>query len=402
MNPEELLLEITKPASRPDPFPLYAEARAAGIVRQSGGAYLVSTHREVTALLHDPRVSSNPHNIANFEDPIPPVLPFISQDAADHDRLRRLAMSQFGPPNQPSLVLSREPEIAKRVDELLSAVAGKDEIDVVDDLAYPLPVAVICRMLGVPDEDEPKFHGWADALIRTTGAQDQENAAELVELREKTSADMAGYIAGLIAHHREQPSDCLLSRLANEPSDDRMSDPDLMVTSVLLLVAGHETTVNLISNGALTMLRQPKLRERLRDDPEVAPRFVEELLRMESPVQYMPNRVAVADIDIGGTTIPKGARIVLLVAGASRDPDRFANPDVFDPDRPDNQHFGFGGGIHYCFGAPLARLEGQIALTALARRLENPRLVEDPPPYRPSPVLRGPQHLKVTIDAIAP
>jgi cytochrome P450 len=160
--------------------------------------------------------------------------------------------------------------------------------------------------------------------------------------------------------------------------------------------------VNLISNGALTMLRQPKLRERLRDDPEVAPRFVEELLRMESPVQYMPNRVAVADIDIAGTTIPKGARIVLLVAGASRDPDRFANPDVFDPDRPDNQHFGFGGGIHYCFGAPLARLEGQIALTALARRLENPRLVDDPPPYRPSPVLRGPQHLKVTVDAIAP
>jgi cytochrome P450 len=400
MNPEGLLLEITKPASRPNPFPLYAEARAAGIVRQDNGAYLVSNHREVTALLHDPRVSSNPHNIANYEEPIPAVRPFIAQDAPDHDRLRRLAMSQFGPPDHAALVLEREPEIASLVDTLLSQVADQPEIDVVEDFAHPLPVAVISRLLGVPDEDETKFHTWADALVGGVGAVDQENAQELVDAREKVQVDVAIYLNGLIARHREHPSDNLLSRLANDPSDDRMSDEDLIVTGVLLLVAGHETTVNLIANGALTMFRQPKLRERLRDDPGIATRFVEELLRMESPVQYLPNRVAVADIDIGGVTIPKGARIVLLVAAASRDPDRFPNPDEFDPDRPDNQHFGFGGGIHYCFGAPLARLEGQIALTALARRLENPRLVDDPPPYRPSPVLRGPQHLKVTVDGI--
>jgi cytochrome P450 len=401
MKPEGLLSEITKPATRPNPFPLYAEARAAGIVQQDGGAYLVSRHREVTALLHDPRVSSNPNNIDNFEGPIPAILPFISRDGADHDRLRRLAMSQFGPPDHASLVSEREPEIVERVDALLSQVAGRTEIDVVQDLAYPLPVAVICRLLGVPDEDEPKFHTWADDIVRSAGAVDQENAKELIEEREKIQVELATYLNGLIARHRERPTDCVLSRLANDPSDDRMSDADLMVTGVLLLVAGHETTVNLIANGALTMMRQPKLRERLRDDPEIALRFVEELLRMESPVQYLPNRVAVADIDIGGLTIPKGARIVLLTAAASRDPDRFPNPDEFDPDRPDNQHFGFGGGIHYCFGAPLARLEGQIALTELARRLDNPRLVDDPPPYRPSPVLRGPLHLKVTVDRIS-
>jgi cytochrome P450 len=148
------------------------------------------------------------------------------------------------------------------------------------------------------------------------------------------------------------------------------------------------------------MLRHPHLRERLRDQPAIALRYVEELLRLEPPVQYLPNRIAIADIDIGGTTIPKGSRVVLLLAAASRDPDRFPDPEVFDPDRPNNQHYGFGGGIHYCFGAPLARLEGQIVLAAFARRVENPRLVEDPPPYRPSPVLRGPIHLKVDIDGI--
>jgi cytochrome P450 len=193
----------------------------------------------------------------------------------------------------------------------------------------------------------------------------------------------------------------MLSRLANADPARRMEDMDLMATGVLLLVAGHETTVNLIANGTLTMLRHPHLLARMRDDPSTAPRFVEELLRMEPPVQYLPNRIAMADIEIGGTTIPKGSRVVLLLAAASRDPDRFADPDVFDPDRPDNQHYGFGGGIHYCFGAPLARLEGQLALTAFARRVQNPRLVEDPPPYRPSPVLRGPLHLKVDIDGIS-
>jgi cytochrome P450 len=323
------------------------------------------------------------------------------QDPPDHDRLRRQAMSQFGPPDHASLVAERAPEIAERVDALLSQIADRTEIDVVEDVAYPLPIAVICQLLGVPDEDEPKFRGWANAIVASTGARDREDAHELIEQAGKARMDTAGYIGGLITQHREHPSDCLLSRLANAPTEEQMSDLDLVTTGMLLLVAGHETTVNLIANGALTLARQPKLRERLRDEPEIALRFVEELLRMESPVQYASNRVAVADIDIGGLTIPKGARILLLYAAASRDPDRFPNPDEFDPDRPDNQHYGFGGGIHYCFGAPLARLEGQIALTALAQRLQNPRLVEDPPPYRPSPVLRGPLHLKVTVDGIS-
>jgi cytochrome P450 len=170
----------------------------------------------------------------------------------------------------------------------------------------------------------------------------------------------------------------------------------------LLLIAGHETTVNLIGNGMLTLLRYPEVLQRLRRQPELSARVVEELLRYEPPVQLLPNRTALEDIDIAGTTIPRGAPINLVLAAGSRDPSHVSHPDQFDPDRPQNEHLGFGGGIHYCFGAPLARTEAQIALPELVRRLENLRLVSDPPPYRPSPILRGPRHLPVQFDRVAP
>ena len=392
MNEERLVFEIEKQENRPNPYPLYAQARQVGICRQHDGAYVVSRYREVSALLHDPRVSSDPRNLAD-PGPLQPAFPFIMQDAPNHDRLRRLAMNQFGPPDHAGLVASKESDIAARMNALLAALDGRTEIDVVDDLAYPLPVAVICDLLGVPPEDEPKFKEIADALVRTVGSADQEGADEQRQ-------ELGLYLFELVARHRKEPSDSLLSRLANETSADRMEDLDLVSTGVLMLVAGHETTVNLISNGTLLMLRRPDLRERLRSEPEISLRFVEELLRFEPPVQYTL-RVAAAPIEIGGVTIPKGSRIILLLAAASRDPDLFANPDQFDPDRPSIQHYGLGGGIHYCFGAPLARLEGQIALTAIARGLENPKLLVDPPPYRPSPVLRGPIHLPVSIDGIS-
>ena len=392
MNEERLVFEIAKQENRPNPYPLYAQARQVGICRQHDGAYVVSRYREVSALLHDPRVSSDPRNFADPPPP-PPAFPFIMQDAPNHDRLRRIAMNQFGPPDHAGLVASKESDIAARMNALLADLDGRTEIDVVDDLAYPLPVAVICDLLGVPPEDEPKFKEIADALVRTVGSADQEGADELRQ-------QLGLYLFGLVARHRKEPSDNLLSRLANETSADRMEDVDVVATGVLMLVAGHETTVNLISNGTLLMLRRPDLRERLRSEPEISLRFVEELLRFEPPVQYTL-RVAAAPIEIGGVTIPKGSRIILLLAAASRDPDLFDNPDQFDPDRPNIEHYGFGGGIHYCFGAPLARLEGQLALTAIARALENPKLLVDPPPYRPSAVLRGPIHLPVSIDGIS-
>ena len=181
-----------------------------------------------------------------------------------------------------------------------------------------------------------------------------------------------------------------------------MSRADLVSTCVLLLVAGHETTVNLIANGMLTLLRHPDVLGRLRHEPDLIIPLVEELLRYEPPVHFLANRSALEDIDIAGTIIPRRSPITLMLVAGSRDPGRFRDPDRFDPDRADNAHLGFGSGIHYCFGAPLARVEAQVALPALARRLVNPRLVTDPPTYRPNPVLRGPRHLLVDLDAVAP
>src|SRR6185436_8586629 len=236
------------------------------------------------------------------------------------------------------------------------------------------------------------------------GAQ-QRSAQAMAELRQ--------YLAELIEARRRAPAKDLLSALATDDGPEgRMTPEELLSTALLLLIAGHETTVNLIANGMLTLLRHPDVLERLRRDPDLVIRTVEELLRYEPPVHFVPWRAALDDIEVAGTTIPAGAQVMLVLASGNRDPDHVRDPDRFDPDRfdPDrfglardnDQHLGFGGGIHYCFGAPLARLEAQIALGELARRLEHPRLVADPPPYRPNPVLRGPLHLLVEFDRVAP
>lgn len=399
MSHDTLLAEITRPESRPDPYPLYAQLRETPVARQADGLYTVSTHHEVTQLLHDPRVSSDPRHVPEL--PVPPRIPFILMDGLDHDRMRRLAMREFGPPDRPELVAAQEQAVLDVLDELLAAQHGNDVIDVVDGVAYPLPVAVICRLLGVPREDEARFHRWADDIVKTVGLVDQANSDELLELQDRTRMEMAVYFAELVARAREEPDDGIISRLVHAPADDCMTDDEIIVSAVLLFIAGHETTVNLITNGVLTLLRHPEVLAELREDPALAIPLVEELLRFEPPIHYIPSRNALADIEVGGTTIPTGARIVLMLAAASRDPERFVDPDRFDPHRLDNQHFGFGGGVHYCFGAPLARLEGQLALATMARRLQDPRLVEDPPPYRPNPILRGPQHLPVSVAGIA-
>jgi len=391
--------QVTDPASRPDPYPVYARLRDNRVNLLSDGSYALGRYADVVALLHDPRISSDPHNAS---DPGSRRLvddgPFIQRDPPDHDRLRSIATRYFGPPASPGVVSGQEPEIVSFVDALLDALPAAGEADLVDHLAYPLPVSVICGLLGVPKTDEEQFHAWTEGIVRGLDAEQQEGADDLIKQRERAQIAMFGYVSELVKRHRARPDGSMLSQLANDQAGPRMTDGELGTTSLLLLIAGHETTVNLTANGVLTLLRNPGALERLRADPDWVVPLVEELLRFEPPVQYLPNRVALADIDVAGTTIRKGARIVLLTAAANRDPDRFADPDRFDPDRGDIEHVGFGSGIHYCFGASLARIETQASLTAFARRLAGPRLAADPPPYRPSPVLRGPLHLRVTYD----
>jgi cytochrome P450 len=318
--------------------------------------------------------------------------PFLFLDPPEHDRLRRLVMRQF----TPARVNAMHDRIVALVDELLDTRRDQDRLDVVDDFAYPLPVTVICELLGVPREDESRFHAWADTLAHSI---DPDPGEETSLGAMQAAQALASYMRELIAARRAQPTDDLLSGLAAGDEADRMDDANLVITMILLLIAGHETTVNLITNGTLTLLRNPTELERLRHHPERIPIVVEEVLRYEPPVQFV-TRFALADIAIDGATIPRGSGIRLMLAAGNRDPRRFRDPDHFDPDRPDNEHLGFGGGIHYCVGAPLARIEAQVALTALARRLVNPRLVEDPPPYRPNAVLRGPRHLLVDFDEL--
>lgn len=389
--------QVADPASRPDPYPLYAELRQQRVRQVADGSYALARYRDVVSLLHDPRVSSDARNAAGPGGTVArDNAPFIQRDPPDHDRLRAIAMRYFGPPASPGVVTGQQPEIQDFVEHLADALPRRGQADLVDQFAYPLPVSVICGLLGVPPQDEPQFSVWTEGIVKGLDAQEQEGADELLRLRDKCQAEMFVYVNGLMGKHREHPDGSMLSNLANDA--DAMTDAELGTTSVLLLIAGHETTVNLTANGILTLLRNPAMLERLREEPQWAPRVVEELLRFEPPVQYLPNRFALDDIQVGTVTIPRGARLILLLAAASRDPERFADPDRFDPDRADNEHLGFGSGVHYCFGAPLARLEAGLSLATLARRLVSPRLVSDPPAYRPSPVLRGPVHLPVSYD----
>ncbi|MEV7684600.1 cytochrome P450 [Streptomyces bungoensis] len=403
-------------ANRANPYPFYEELRKQPVARQPDGTYVVSTYREIVALLHDPRVSSDPRKcpvpaVTQAEGPAEPIREALTEpniitcDPPEHDRDRRMMMPHFvGPPHAPDLISDLEPEIHRIVGGLLDDMKGKNRIDAVDDFAYPLPVTVICKVLGVPLEDEPRFHQWIETALDALDFG-PEAASEEIRSRQaggRRAVQEFGQFAGeLLDRYARQPGPGMLSALVNEDGQEgRMSKGVLVSNTLLLIFAGHETTVNLIAHSVLTLLRHPDALETLRRRPDLIVPGVEELLRYESSVQFWHTRSALEDIDIAGTTIPKGAPIFLAYGSANRDPERFTDPDELDLERPDNQHLGFSQGIHFCFGAPLARLEVQIAVGEFVRRVRNPRLVEDPPPYRHNQIFRGPRHVPVDIDGI--
>jgi cytochrome P450 len=392
-----IFAQILDYSNRANPYPLWAELRRrTPVARQEDGTYVVSSYRAIAALMHDPRMSSDKRTAEAKALGGTPA--FINLDPPDHDRIRRVTMRHFGPPASPSRIDRLRPELLRIVTSLIDGFAGRTRVDLVDDFAYPFPVAVICGLLGVPREDEPRFREWTDVVVdRLDPAGNvKDDSPETI----RTLEEFTGYLRQLIERHRRQPGTDLISALSTDDGDyGRMSDDEIISTSILLLIAGHETTINLITNGMLTFLRHPGMLKRLRDDPPMIIRTVEELLRYEPSVQMITWRVTLDDIEVEGTVIPKGSPVILALAAGNRDPAYVSDPDVFDPDRR-VEHLAFSGGIHYCFGAPLARLEAQTALTQLAQRLENPRLVTDPPPYRESPVLRGPIHLLVDFDKV--
>ncbi|MCX4775871.1 cytochrome P450 [Streptomyces sp. NBC_01264] len=406
-----ILSQILDYSSRANPYPLYEELRKTPVFHDGTGPYVISTYYDIQSLLHDPRLSSDARNLAatagdplaEGEDGEETALPpsFLKLDPPEHDRLRRMTNRPFGPPHSPHRVDGMRGGLKDIVTGLIDNLGDTENIDLVDQFAYPFPVTMICQLLGVPREDEPKFHVWADTLAASLDPDPDADPAERQRKTHDSRMELGMYLAGLIEQRRKDPGEDMLSQLAvGHGPDESMSTMELLSTAALLLIAGHETTVNLITNGMLTLLRNPDVLAKLRQEPGLAVPLVEELLRFEPPVQLLPQRTPLVDIEVGGITIPKGSSMWLILASGNRDPNRFENPDRFDPYRKDIQHLGLGSGIHSCFGAPLARLEAQLALTELARRLENPRLLEDPPPYRQNAVLRGPRHLRIACDGI--
>jgi cytochrome P450 len=396
-----LFSELLQQRSRPNPYPLFAGLARHPIALNAEGTYIISGYEDITQLLHDPRISAGRHVeqtakariLARGADGRPVARQLLTQDPPIHDTLRRQIMSQLGP-----RITGLREHIQSLVGALLDAHAGDapGQLDVVADLAYPLPVTVICELLGVPRKYEPVFREFARRLTRVLDPAESLTEQELDELT-TTRLQMRDYMISLVMQRKDNPGDDLVSALLNGGGDDEaMAIPDLISNLGLLLIAGHETTVNLIANGTLALLRHPDVLERLRNDPRLATPLVEEVLRYDPPVQML-GRSTLADIEVSGTTIPSGARVWLLIAAGNRDPRRFADPDTFQPERTNNAHISFGSGLHYCVGAALARTEAQVALTTLARRLEQPRLAADPPLYRDNAILRGPDRLPVAF-----
>jgi cytochrome P450 len=328
---------------------------------------------------------------------------FLSMDPPDHTRLRRLVSKAF----TPRMVARLGPRIQTVTDELLSAAAEESphELELVDQLAYPLPVRIICELLGVPAGDHSRFAGWSGRLAHSLQPQfvaPEEGAADASVAREEFTA----YFRELIAERRADPGDDLLTELIRaEDEGSRLTEAELISTAILLLVAGHETTVGLISNAVLALLRHPDQLAALRADPGLAAGAVEETLRYDPPVQ-LTARVARGTIQLGDLEATDGTLILVLLAATGRDPGAFTDPDRFDITRDAPGHLAFAAGPHFCLGAPLARLEAATALTAFARRVTAPELDGDGLHYKPNFNLRGPDRLLIrsagTIPAAQP
>lgn len=396
---QALLLRLLDPANRSDPYPVYEEIRTHGPLRLPDMNLVVfSSFADCDAVLRHPASASDRskstvarRQLQSGDEQTQPRS-FLFLDPPDHTRLRRLVSKAFAP----KVVHGLQPAITELVDSLLgTAGAG---CDVVDDLAYPLPVTVICRLLGVPIEDEPQFRRASTVLAQaldpvfTFTGQAPESFTQMME----AGLWLRGYLRELIERRRTEPAADLISALIEvEESGDQLSAAEIVSTCNLLLIAGHETTVNLIANAALAMLRHPKQWSALAADPQRVSAVVEETLRFDPPVQLV-GRIAADDMTIGDTTVSRGDVMMLLLAAAHRDPTAFDRSADFDPDRGSIRHLGFGKGPHFCLGAPLARLEAAIALAALTARFPRARMVGEPE-YKPNLTLRGMSALSVAI-----
>lgn len=397
--------DIASPEHKANPFPFYARLRDNSPVFRvtlHGGlpAWLVTRYDDVVMVLKDERFAKDKRNALSAEQIgkqpwIPAMFRPLAQnmldlDPPDHTRLRNLVQSAF----TPRLVEQMRSRIENLADGLLHRLRGRRQIDLIRDFARPIPTTVIAEMLGVPGTDRHQFHRWSQAIVSTSPS------GPGMWLAIPPVFSFLRFIRRLIRSKRTMPSNDLLSALVQIEGGEHLSEDELVSMSFLLLIAGHETTVNLIGSGVLALLENPDQMERLRAEPELIKTAVEELLRYASPLETATERFARENVEVAGVTIPRGEQVFACLASANRDGRQFPDPDKLDIARDPNKHLSFGLGSHFCLGAPLARLEAQIAISALLRHDMDLRLSVAPTAlrWRRGLVLRGLEKLPLRMD----
>ena len=389
-------VDIVSRALKANPFPFYARLRAEQPVccitmPGFGEAWLVTRYDDVVAVLKDDRFAKNQMNalkqpwLPSFAKPLQRNM--LDLDDPDHARLRTLVHKAF----TPSMVEQLQERIQAIVDRLLDTAQRKGSMDLVREYALPLPLTVIVELLGIPSQDRDRFHRWSRALLKPP------TRFNLLRGLPSLLAFMR-YLRLLFRQLRNTPQEGLLTALVQvEEAGDHLSEDELLAMAFLLLIAGHETTVNLISSGTLALLQHPDQMDRLRSDPSLIRPAIEELLRFTNPLETTTPRYARQDATIAGVTIPRGALVLAAIASANRDETQFDDPDRLDITRENNRHLAFGLGTHFCLGASLARLEGQIAISTLLRRLPHLQLAApvESLRWRATPVVRGLETLPV-------
>jgi pimeloyl-[acyl-carrier protein] synthase len=389
------------PEFHANPYPFYQALREKDPVHQSPmGFWVLTRYDDVVTSLRDPRYGRDgfaplieaTYGPETAEGNLPRSM--LMRDPPDHTRLRALVNKAF----TPRVIEGMRAHIQAIVDRLLDKVQSARSMDVIEDLAYPLPVTVICEMLGVPLDDQNAIRGWSSDIARSLDAIGLMADPDIVARGVAARRNLTEYFRRLLPERRQHPKADLLSLLiAVEEQGDKLNEGELLAMCLLLFIAGHETTVNLIGNGTLALLEHPDQLARFKDDPALIPSAIEELLRYDSPVQWTA-RIPNADVEAGGRKIPSGSMVIAAIGAANRDPSHFPDPDRLDIVRADNRHVSFGFGIHFCIGAPLARVEGQIALGTLLRRMPDLALQTGATlDWRESSALRGLKRLPVTF-----
>ncbi len=386
-----------------DPYPFYDVLRAETPILywKDWNIWFLTSYDDVYTLLRDrrlgrtmdhvlPRESRSVKSFPDWEAPSHKLSDhsMFDKEPPEHTRLRSLVHKVFTPRRVESL---RE-RIQHITNELLDGVQARGEMDILEDFAVPLPVTVIAELLGVPEADRHRLRPWSHDIV---AMYELNHTEEQGRRAVQAAIEFSDYLRELAARRRREPQDDLITALALvEEAGDQLSEDELISTCVLLLNAGHEATVNVIGNGMWALLQRPEQMRLLMENPGLVKTAVEEMMRFDTPLQLF-RRWVLEDMEYKGYTFKQGTEFGLMFGAANRDASRFPNPHDMDITRQDNPHISFGGGVHFCLGAPLARLELQIAVETLIRRMPNLRLVDDPPEYRDTYVIRGLKTLRV-------